>query len=76
MVRTQGGADGETATPSDRWRVSSFCAGNGDCVGFLQLASGHVAIRDTKDLAGPTLTFDAAGWQEFVAGVRAGEFDA
>jgi hypothetical protein len=34
-----------------------------------------VAVRDSKDPAGPVLTFTAPEWSAFLAGVRDGEFD-
>jgi hypothetical protein len=36
---------------------------------------GRVAMRDSKDPAGPVLTFTRAEWQTFVSGIRAGELD-
>ena len=59
-----------------RWRKSS-CSGNGggNCVEVASLASGIVAVRDSKDPDGPRLTFTPAEWEAFTAGVRAGEFD-
>lgn len=35
----------------------------------------HRAVRDSKDPTGPALTFTAAEWSAFTAGVRASEFD-
>jgi hypothetical protein len=34
-----------------------------------------VAVRDSKDPAGPVLEFTVAEWAAFVAGVRGGQFD-
>jgi hypothetical protein len=34
-----------------------------------------IAIRDSKDVNGPVLTFSPQEWAAFVAGVRDGEFD-
>jgi len=36
---------------------------------------GVVAVRDSKDPAGPVLGFAALGWSAFTAAVRNGEFD-
>jgi hypothetical protein len=66
---------GGSAPAAISWRVSSFCAGNGECVAVGQLASGHVLVTDTKVADGPRLRFDAREWAAFLAGVRAGEFD-
>ncbi len=66
--------DGGSAAPID-WRVSSWCAGNGDCIAVGRLPTGQVLVRDTKDPDGPQLRFDAREWRAFVAGIRAGDFD-
>ncbi len=67
-------ADGGSAATAIDWRVSSWCAGNGDCVAVGLLPGGHVLLKDTKDPDGPQLRFDASEWRAFVAGIRAGEF--
>ena len=54
------------------WRTSSHSGANGDCVEVATTVAGEVAVRDSKDRGGPVLRFSAAGWQAFVAGVRAG----
>lgn len=56
------------------WRKSSRSGGNGDCVETTVL-TGTVAVRDSKDPAGPVLVFSAADWGSFLAGAKAGEFD-
>lgn len=75
MNGANGGAEKAPAPAAIRWRVSSWCAGNGECVAVARLPSGHVLVKDTKEPAGPQLRFDASEWRAFVAGVRAGEFD-
>jgi hypothetical protein len=61
-----------------RWRTSTFSNGDEDhnCVEVAFLPTGHVAVRDTKDRSRPPHVHTAAEWQAFLAGVRAGEFDA
>ncbi len=61
------------------WRKSSFSSGNGGaCVEVAAVpgATGDsgrvVALRDSKDPAGPVLVFTADAWQAFLAGVRRG----
>jgi hypothetical protein len=51
------------------WRKSSRSNGEGQCV---ETASGvgTVAVRDTTDRDGGTLTFSAAAWERFTASVR------
>jgi predicted secreted Zn-dependent protease len=53
------------------WQRSSYCAG-GACV-EVAVEAGAVLVRDGKDPYGPVLTFTAAEWAAFVAGVQAGE---
>jgi hypothetical protein len=58
------------------WRKSSYSNGNGgnNCV-EVSFRDGGVAVRDSKDRGGPTLTFTSGEWLAFLAGVRAGEFE-
>ena len=58
------------------WRKSSWSGGNGgDCVEVARNLPGAVAVRDSKDPAGPKLVFTPDEWRAFTAGVTAGEFD-
>ena len=56
------------------YRKSSRSTAAGNCVEVADLPSGHRAVRDSKDAAGPVLTFSPSAWTTFTAGVRAGEF--
>ncbi len=56
------------------WRKSTFCNSQGACVEVAGLGDDGRAVRDSKDPAGPALSFPAAQWAAFTAGVRAGEF--
>jgi hypothetical protein len=48
-----------------KWRKSSRSnASQANCV-EVALAHGAVAVRDSKNTAGPTLIFPAAGWTAF-----------
>jgi hypothetical protein len=60
------------------WRKSSFSGGNGGtgCVEVAVLPGGEVAVRDTKDRSQTPHRHSAPAWREFLAAVRAGEFDA
>ena len=58
----------------ENWFKSSFSGVSGNCVEIAVLADG-VAVRDSKDPAGPALRFTPMEWLAFLAGVRAGEFD-
>jgi len=52
-----------------RWRKSSYSSGNGQCVEVADLHEA-VAVRDSKDLAGPRLIFARQAWDAFVESVR------
>lgn len=56
------------------YRTSSFCSG-GDCVATERDANGNVRVFGTKDPA-HGVGFTAEEWAAFIAGVKAGEFDA
>ncbi len=58
------------------WRKSSFSNANGGaCVEVARDLPGAVAVRDSKDPAGPKLIFEPDQWAAFTGGVKAGEFD-
>jgi hypothetical protein len=47
------------------WRKSSYTAGN-NCVEIGWTAPTGVAVRDSKQPAGPTLSFPATTWHAFL----------
>lgn len=57
------------------WRKSTRSNGPSDCVEVADNLPGVVALRDSKDQAGPVLAYTPDGWRTFVEGVKAGEFD-
>ncbi|MFI7081949.1 DUF397 domain-containing protein [Micromonospora sp. NPDC049903] len=50
-----------------RWRKSTRSNGQGGaCVEVADNLSGVVAVRDSKDPAGPVLVFGPGSWRAFV----------
>jgi hypothetical protein len=58
------------------WVKSSFSYANGNCVEVRSLADGRVEIRNSRfpDMQLPAFT--QAEWDAFLAGARAGDFNA
>lgn len=53
-----------------RWRKSTRSSGQGGaCVEVADNLPGVVAVRDSKDPAGPVLAFGPDAWRTFVARV-------
>lgn len=57
-----------------RWRKAQQSVQNGQCV-ELARAGSMIAIRDSKNPAGPMLMYTAAEWRAFLDGAKHGEFD-
>ncbi|MFI7574496.1 DUF397 domain-containing protein [Micromonospora sp. NPDC049497] len=51
------------------WRKSTR-SGNGECVEVADNLPGVVGVRDSKDPAGPVLTFARGSWRVFLDGTR------
>jgi hypothetical protein len=58
-----------------RWHKSSRSSDAANCVEVADSLADVVAVRDTKDRDGGTLTFSRDAWGAFVEGVKDGEFD-
>lgn len=53
------------------WRKSTFSSSNGgNCVEVARNLAGIVAVRDSKDPAGPALIFTPADWEAFTARLK------
>ena len=53
------------------WRKSTRSNGSGDCVEVAELAEA-VGVRDSKDTAGPILTFGPANFAAFISSLKTG----
>ncbi|MFB9233995.1 DUF397 domain-containing protein [Plantactinospora siamensis] len=49
-----------------RWRKSTRSGSTGNCVEVADNLPGLVAVRDSKDPAGPVLSFRPDTWTTFV----------
>jgi predicted secreted Zn-dependent protease len=58
-----------------RWRKSSYSDNGGNCVEVATNPPHIVAMRDSKNPAGPALSVSAQAWSSFVRGIKHGEFD-
>jgi hypothetical protein len=57
------------------WFKSRHSGSEDGCVETAFLPDGHVAVRDSKDRAGPVLLYPPREWRAFIAGVKDGEFE-
>jgi Domain of unknown function (DUF397) len=58
------------------WRKSTRSGGATNCVEVAGGLPEIVAVRDSKDPAGPKLTFAPGAWDTFTARVKSGNHDA
>ncbi|MFE7482971.1 DUF397 domain-containing protein [Streptomyces sp. NPDC057552] len=66
-------------TEHPQWFTSSYSANGGNCVELavnLVASRGVVPVRDSKCVGGPVVDVRTGAFSAFVAGVRAGAFDA
>lgn len=56
------------------WRKARRSMGNGNCVEIAPI-NGEIAVRDSKNSAGPVLQYPASTWRSFVWEARQGDFD-
>jgi len=64
-----------TQLPMARWRKSQASNPSGCCVEVAALPDGAIAVRNSRDPAGPALVYTRAEVAAFLTGVKDGEFD-
>ena len=68
---TYSGGNGGNCVEVGIWRKSTHSGGNGGgCVEVASTGKPLIAIRDSKDLNGPTLAFTSSVWQSFIQQAR------
>jgi predicted secreted Zn-dependent protease len=55
------------------WRKSTYSGQDGNCVEIATNIAGLIAIRDSKNPAGPALNFAHSDWAAFIQGIKIGE---
>ena len=64
---------GNCVEVAEVWRKSSYSGSNGGaCVEVARTLPAAVAVRDSKDPAGPKLIFTVADWAAFTTAIRTG----
>ena len=58
-----------------RWRKSQASNPSGSCVEIAELPGAEVAVRNSRDKAGPALIYPRAELAAFLLGIKNGEFD-
>ncbi|MFI1460839.1 DUF397 domain-containing protein [Nocardia carnea] len=53
-----------------QWFKSSYSGSGNECVEVAWLQDANVGVRDSKNPAGPALTFSFADWAAFTAYLR------
>jgi hypothetical protein len=65
-----GPSGGNCAEVAPVWRKSSRSGSSGGQCVEVSTGPARIAVRDSKDPAGPVLTFAPAAWRGFLAGVN------
>jgi len=56
--------------PEVKWFKSSHSSGQTECVEVAWLRNGRVGVRDSKNPAGPALSFTSDAWDTFSTHIR------
>ena len=75
MTSTPLSSQRERPGSGSNWTKSSLSYANGNCVEVASLPGGQIGVRNSRNSAGPVLTFTSDEWRAFLGGVRNGEFD-
>jgi hypothetical protein len=67
---TQENTGGGDRIEEPRWRKSTHSGPNGGNCVEVAASRGSVAVRDSKDPDGPTLTFPRATWRVFTTAIK------
>ncbi len=72
MSPAPGPLSGDSTLRDAVWRRSSHSTGTNNCVETAPIASGLLALRDSKAPTGPVLLLSPTAWAAFVEAVRDG----
>jgi len=66
------GNGGDCVEVAEVWRKSSYSGNSGGaCVEVARTLPAAIAVRDSRDPAGPKLIFTPADWAAFTTAIRA-----
>jgi hypothetical protein len=74
MTHTYNGMPATELTDA-AWQKSKHSNPNGACVEVAHLATGEIAVRNSRFPEGPALVYTHAEIGAFLAGAKDGEFD-
>lgn len=66
----------EYSLTTAKWVKARASTANGACVEATSVRADEICVRNSRDPDGPVLRFTKREWVAFLAGAKAGEFDA